>query len=83
MRLLVSHQFIPIVIESKSISLEQISYERSQGIVATSLSALSSFLDIEKQRPKMNLKKCYQRSVTLKSGPQSLFFHTNVSKLTI
>ena len=37
MRLLVNHQLIPIAIQSKRISLEQICYERSQGVVATSL----------------------------------------------
>ena len=37
MRLLVNHQSIPIAIQSKSISLEQICYKRSQGIVLTSL----------------------------------------------
>ena len=33
MRLLVNHQLIPIAIQSKSISLEQICYKRSQCIV--------------------------------------------------
>ena len=36
MRLLVNHQLIPIAIHPKSIYLEQICYERSQGIAATS-----------------------------------------------
>ena len=33
-RLLVSHQLIPIAMQPKSISLEQICYKRSQGIAA-------------------------------------------------
>ena len=40
MRLLVNHQFILIAIQSKSISRDQICYERSQGIVVTSLHCL-------------------------------------------
>ena len=63
MRLLVNHQLIPIAIQPKSISLEQICYKRSQGIVVTSLHCL--LFDIKKQRPKTNLEKCYQCSVTI------------------
>ena len=37
MRLLVDHQLIPIVIQTKSISIEQICYKRFQGIALTSL----------------------------------------------
>ena len=40
MQLLVNHQLIPIAILLKSISLEQIWYERSQGIAVTSLHCL-------------------------------------------
>ena len=40
MRFLVNHQLVPIAIQSKSISLEQICYKRSQGIVVTSLNCL-------------------------------------------
>ena len=40
MRLLVNHQLIPVAIEPKSISLEQIYYKRSQGIATTSLHCL-------------------------------------------
>ena len=40
MRLLVNHQLIPIVIQPKSISLDQICYKRSQGIAVTSLHCL-------------------------------------------
>ena len=36
MQLLVNHQLTPIAIQPKSISLEQICYKRSQGIVVTS-----------------------------------------------
>ena len=39
-RLLVNHQPIPIAIQSKIICLEQICYERSEGIVVTSLHCL-------------------------------------------
>ena len=37
MRLLVNHQLIPIAIQPKRISLEQICYKRSQGITVTLL----------------------------------------------
>ena len=40
MRLLVNHQLIPIAIQPKSISPEQICYKRSQGIAVTSLHCL-------------------------------------------
>ena len=40
MRLLVNHQLIPIVMQPKSIFLEQTCYKRSQGIVVTSLHCL-------------------------------------------
>ena len=40
MQLLVNHQFIPISIQPKSISLEQICYKSSQGITVTSLHRL-------------------------------------------
>ena len=40
MRLLVNHQSIPIAIQSKSISPEQICYERSEGIAVISLHCL-------------------------------------------
>ena len=40
MRLLVNHQLIPIAIQRKSISLEQIYYKRSKGIAVTSLHCL-------------------------------------------
>ena len=56
--------FIPIAIQPKSISLEQICYKRSQGIAVTSLHCLHIF-NVKKQRPKTNLKKCYQRSVII------------------
>ena len=62
MRLLVNHQLIPIAIQFKSISLEQICYKRSQGIAVTT--QLSSFYNVKKQRPKTNLEKCFQCSVS-------------------
>ena len=37
MRLMVNHRLVLIAIQSKSISLEQICYKRSKGIVVTSL----------------------------------------------
>ena len=37
MQLLVNHQLIPIAIQPKSISPEQISYKKSQGIAITAL----------------------------------------------
>ena len=42
---------------------------------------LSSFFDVKKQRPTMNLEKCYQCSANIElnfSGSQSLFFPSNV-----
>ena len=62
MRLLVNHQLIPIAIQFKSISLEQICYKRSRGIAVTT--QLSSFYNVKKQRPKTNLEKCFQCSVS-------------------
>ena len=63
MRLLVNHQFIPIAIQPKSITFEQVCYKRSQGIVTTSLHCL--FFQCQKRRPKTNLEKCYQYSVSI------------------
>ena len=40
MGLLVNHQLVPIAIQPKSISLEQICYKISQGIAVTSLHSL-------------------------------------------
>ena len=40
MRLLVNHQLIPLAIQSKSISPEQICYKSTQGIAITSLRCL-------------------------------------------
>ena len=39
-RLLINQRLIPVAMQSKSISLEQICYKRSQGIVVTSLHCL-------------------------------------------
>ena len=63
MRFLVNHQLIPIAIQPKSISLEQICYKRSQGIAGTLLHSL--LFDFKKQRPKTNLEKSYQCSVSI------------------
>ena len=65
MRLLVNYQVVPIAIQPKSISLEQIYYKRSQGIAVITSNALSSFFDVKKQKPKTNLEKCYQCSVSI------------------
>ena len=62
--LLVNYQLISIAIQPKNILLEQICYKRSQDIAVTSLLCLL-FSDIKKQRPKTNLKKCYQCSVII------------------
>ena len=51
MELLINHQLIPFTIRSKKVYLEQSGYERSK---------LSSFLNVEKQRPKVDLEKCHQ-----------------------
>ena len=64
MRLLVNHQLIPIAMQPKSISLEQICYKRSQGIAVTSVHCLL-FFDVKKERHKANLEKCYQCSVSI------------------
>ena len=40
MRLLVNQQLIPIAIQPKTISLEQICYKRSQSVAGTSLHCL-------------------------------------------
>ena len=53
MRLLVNHQPILIAIQSKSSRF------------CRNFTALSSFSDVKKQRPKTNLEKCYQCSVNI------------------
>ena len=65
MELLVNNQVTLIAIQSKSISLEQICYKRSQGIAVTSLHCFL-FVDVKKQRPKTNLEKCYHVVLALK-----------------
>ena len=50
---------VSIVMQPKSISLEQFCCERCQGVAVTSL-ALSSFFNIKKQTPKTNLEKSCQ-----------------------
>ena len=63
MWLLVNHQLIPIPIQSKSISLEQMLLKIS--VSCRNFIVLSSFFDVKKQRPTMNLEKCYQCSVNI------------------
>ena len=61
MRLLINHQLILILIQSKRISyllLKISKYRRN-------FTVLSSFFDVKKQRPKTNLEKCYQCSVNI------------------
>ena len=61
MRLLINHQLILILIQSKRISyllLKISKYRRN-------FTVLSSFFDVKKQRPKTNLEKCYQGSVNI------------------
>ena len=54
MRLLVNHQLIPIVIQFESISVEQICYKRSQGIVLTSLHCLLFSTSKNKDRKRIS-----------------------------
>ena len=56
MRLLVNQQLIPIAIQPKSISLEQICYLK----VLLQLPCIVFLFDVKKQRPKTSLEKCYQ-----------------------
>ena len=79
MRLLVNHQLIPVPIQSNSISLEQMLLKIS--IYCSNFTVLSSLFDVKKQRPTMNLDKYYQFSVNIEifSGPESMFFFSNVS----
>ena len=83
MRLLVNHQLILIAIQSTIISLEQICYKRSKGIAVTSLHCLL-FSTSENEDLKQILKSAtdvvQHRNF---SGPQSLFFLSNVLKLPI
>ena len=79
MRLLVNHQLFPIAIQAKSISFEQICNKRSQGIASTSLHCLLSSTSKNK-----GLKRISKSAANVVfSGPQSLFFPSNVLKLTI
>ena len=54
MRLLINHQLILMVIHCKSISLEQICYKRSQGIVLTSLHCLLFSTSKNKDRKRIS-----------------------------
>ena len=82
--LLVNHQLIPITIQPKSISLEQICYKKPQGIAVTSLHCLV-FCDVKKQRSKTNLERCYQCSVSTEISLDLKFccFPRIILKLTI
>ena len=63
MRLLVNHQLIPIAIQPKSILLNKSVIKDLK--ILPNFTALSSFFDVKRQRPKSNLEKCYQCSVSL------------------
>ena len=63
-QLLVNHQLIPISIRSKSILLEQILLEQISTYYPN-FTVLSSFFDVKKQRPTMNLEKSSQCSVDI------------------
>ena len=56
MQLLVKHQLIPITMQPKSISLEQICYKRSQGTAVASLHCLLSLTSKNKDL-RTNLEK--------------------------
>ena len=63
-QLLVNHQLIPISIQSKSILLEQILLEQIS-MYCPNFTVLSSFFDVKKQRPTMNLEKSSQFCVNI------------------
>ena len=60
----VNHQFTPAIIRCKIISLEQNCYKRSQAIIVTSLYC-RPFSTSRKKRPKTDLEKCCQCSVSI------------------
>ena len=83
MRLLVNHQLIPIAIQPKSISFEQICYKRSQGIAVTSVHCLL-FSTSKNKDLKQISKSATNVVLALKFIWTSGFvFLYNVSKLTI
>ena len=83
MLLLVNHQLIPIAIQPKSISLEQICYKRSQGIAVTSVHCLL-FSTSKNKDLKQISKSATNVVLALKFIWTSEFvFLYNVSKLTI
>ena len=67
MRLLVNYQLISLPIRPKCILLEESCYERSQirDHYFRNFTVLSFFVDNNKQRPKMDLEKCYHCSVSI------------------
>ena len=58
MQLLVNHQLNPITIQPKSLKVQTLRY-------CCNFTALSSFLVDRKQKPKTNLKNCYQCNVSI------------------
>ena len=83
MRLLVNHPLIPIAIQPKSISLEQICYKISQGIAVTSVHCLL-FLTSKNKDLKRISKSATNVVLALKFIWTSEFvFPYNVSELTI
>ena len=59
MQLLANRHLIPIAIQPKIISLEQICYKKTWKYCRNFF-----FFPRQKQRPKTNLEECYQCSVT-------------------
>ena len=77
MRLLVNHQLMPIAILPKNIPFEQICYKGCQGFPVTSLHCLL-FLKSKNKDLKRISKSAANVGLSV-----SLFFHSNVLKLTI
>ena len=82
MRLLVNHQLIPIAIQPKSISLEQICYKKSHGIAVTSLYCLLFSTSKNKDLTRIS-KSATSKVLVLKFLLISKFvFPNNILKIT-
>ena len=81
--LLVNHQLIPIVIQPKSISFEQICYKKCQGIAVTSLNCL--LFSTSKNKDLKRISKSATNVVLALKFPwaSNFFFPSNVLKITI
>ena len=64
MRLLVNHQLIPIAIQPKSILLNKSVIKDLK--ILPNFTALSSFFDVKRQRPKTNLENATNVVLALK-----------------